>query len=359
MAARQALGGGIVKKFAGFLKKYGTWILLAVNITVITYIIMSDPDFREGFQTLETLSLGFVSLCFVVFSLTFVSEGLQFYFILRMLGARLSLLRSIRAVIIERYYSAITPTNIGGQPALIVYLMSKGLSGPVSASAMSIRFILYQMTLSVFLVLMFIGMPLLKLSISPIILTTLIIGAVGSLAIPLLMVLVSIWPSLTHRLLRRLCRFLGKIRIVKDDLAAYEKVVEMLSRYGQSLRMIDLKFALLVLAFACVQFISAMSVPFFVCFACGVEINYVQSVAYTTVLYTSVNYMPTPGASGVAEGVFFSLFRGIIPGTFIMVAMLLWRISSYYLTIFYGIIESGIGAVESYIKRRRKIKVLE
>ena len=337
-------------KVATFFKRYGTWVLLAVNIGVISYIITNDSDFSEGFRTLETLSFSFVAMCFLVFSLTYFSEGVQFYFITRMLGSRMSLYKCVRAVIIERYYSAITPTNIGGQPALIVYLMAHGISGAVAASAMSIRFILYQVTLSVFLTLLFVFMPFLGLSITPLIFTALVIGAIGSIALPVLLILCAIWPKVTYKTINWLCKLVKKMHLVKDADIAYAKAVDTINHYGQSMRMMNMKYAVLVIVFAVVQYLSAMSVPFFVCFACSVNINYTQSVAYTTVLYTSINYMPTPGASGIAEGVFYSLFSGIIPSTFIMVAMLLWRISSYYLTIILGFIESGISAVETYLK---------
>jgi uncharacterized protein (TIRG00374 family) len=347
-----------VKKIAVFFKKYGTWALLAINFAIMAYIISNDPDFSEGFRTLETLSLGFVVLCFVVFSLTYLGEGAQLYFIIKMLGGSLSLYKSVRAVIIERYYNAITPTNIGGQPALIVYLMANGLSGTLSASAMSIRFIMYQITICFFLALMFIFMPLLNLSVSPLIFTALIIGAIFSLAMPLILLLCALWPKVTYRSIGWLCRMGKKLRLLKDSDLTYAKIVDMLNLYSQSMRMINLKYTFIVVLFAVVQFFAAMSVPFFVCFACAVNINYIQSVAYTTVLYTAVSYMPTPGATGIAEGVFYSLFSGIIPGTFIMVALLLWRVSSYYLTVVLGFIESGASAIESYLKRREKrIKV--
>jgi uncharacterized protein (TIRG00374 family) len=343
-----------VKKIAVFFKRYGTWALLAINIAIMTYIISNDPDFSEGFRTLESLSFGFVALCFVVFSLTYFSEGVQLYYIIRMLGGKLSLFKSVRAVIIERYYNAITPTNIGGQPALIVYLMANSLSGTLSASAMSIRFIMYQVTMCFFLALMFIFMPLLNLTISPLIFTALVIGAIGSLAMPLVLLLCALWPRVTYRSLGWFCRVGKRLRLLKDSDLAYAKIVDMLNHYSQSMRMINLRYTFVVVFFAVIQFFAAMSVPFFVCFACGVGINYIQSVAYTTVLYTAVSYMPTPGATGIAEGVFYSLFSGIIPGTFIMVALLLWRVASYYLTVVLGFIESGAAAIESYLKRRGK-----
>ena len=69
----------MIKKTIDFFKKYGTWIILAVNICVLAVIIITDEDFSKGFIALEKLSPFMMVMCFAVFALTFVFEGLQFY----------------------------------------------------------------------------------------------------------------------------------------------------------------------------------------------------------------------------------------------------------------------------------------
>ncbi len=133
-----------MEKIVAFFKKFGTWVILAVNIAVISLIIASDPDFREGFRALESLSLPYVALCFfVLFAFLPVAKERSLYVFLRMFRCSVSADRSKRAVIVERYYSAITPTNIGGQPPLMVQCSSPMACRRPAASLrfMSVRFI--------------------------------------------------------------------------------------------------------------------------------------------------------------------------------------------------------------------------
>lgn len=344
----------MIKKTIDFFKKYGTWIILAVNICVLAVIIITDEDFSKGFIALEKLSPFMMVMCFAVFALTFVFEGLQFYYITRMFGTKFPLGASIHAIIVERYYSAITPTCIGGQPALMFYLMHRGVPGPEAASAMSLRFILYQFTLVAGLLALFVLMPIIGISINAVMMTALIVGTLVAAAVPLVILLFAIFPKISYKGIRLISDLAYKLRITKDADKLYDKVTDTVMMYSRSMKRLKFRYTVVVIFFAIAQFATIMSMPYLASYACSVEIPYIESFGYTLILNTAVAYMPTPGASGAAEGAFFTLFKDMIPAASIMIVMLLWRLASYYFVIISGMIESGIMAISSAFKKHKK-----
>lgn len=57
-------------------------------------------------------------------------------------------------------------------------------------------------------------------------------------------------------------------------------------------------------------------------------------VATTFVMY----FAPTPGASGVAEGVFGLVFAGIVTASHLVLVTLAWRFLTVYLGMLVGIV---------------------
>lgn len=61
-----------------------------------------------------------------------------------------------------------------------------------------------------------------------------------------------------------------------------------------------------------------------------------ELITMGVLLYIGASYTPLPGASGAQEGGFAVLFRGIFPDAQLFVALLIWRFSTYYLSILAG-----------------------
>ena len=81
-----------------------------------------------------------------------------------------------------------------------------------------------------------------------------------------------------------------------------------------------------------------------------------ELLAMGVLLYIGASYTPLPGASGAQEGGFAVLFRGIFPDAQLFVALLIWRFSTYYLSILAGAaltVAENLGALR---KRRTQEK---
>ena len=92
-------------------------------------------------------------------------------------------------------------------------------------------------------------------------------------------------------------------------------------------------------ALAC-QFI----IPFFILKALGIELELSHVMMIMSLSAFALGFMiwiPTPGSSGGAEWAFAELFPALIPtitGPITASATLLWRLLTYYFSIFFGFI---------------------
>ena len=73
-------------------------------------------------------------------------------------------------------------------------------------------------------------------------------------------------------------------------------------------------------------------------------------------LYIGASYTPLPGASGAQEGGFAVLFRGIFPDAQLFVALLIWRFSTYYLSILAGAAMTVVENLGALGKKHTKAK---
>jgi uncharacterized protein (TIRG00374 family) len=84
--------------------------------------------------------------------------------------------------------------------------------------------------------------------------------------------------------------------------------------------------------------------------AFGAEPNFLQAYIMQTIFYLILPYMPTPGASGVAEIGFASLFIAFIPKDIVGLVTLSWRVATFYFILVVG----GFFAIREISKKRSK-----
>ena len=152
-------------------------------------------------------------------------------------------------------------------------------------------------------------------------------------------VLVSFHKRLVHFLLKKLVHILAKLHILKNEEASFSKWDNVLETFHASImivkrRPLDLALQLLLGA---IQLLAQMSVVW--CLYKGFALSgatYWEVIALAVMLYTSAAYTPLPGASGAQEGVFALYFGHVFPENILLMALLLWRFFTYYLSLMLG-----------------------
>lgn len=328
--------------------------VLFIALTVVGLYAVYD-QFAERSISFDARLIAPKTLVAVVALLLvyFISDGLRLHFTLRALGHRLSFLVIFRLVFINLFFSNVTPMATGGGFAQIWYLHRHGVPVGRATAATTIRTVLA--VLFIF-------------SLTPIFLLTLdafdgqtITGDLGfALAIFILLYLgfFIILLFRTRWLIGPLSSLLGTLNrwhFISDtrhqrwQFKARREMLRFSQSFSDYLRGPPLFVALSVL-FTAVFLLSLFSFPALLIHSLGYEVDYVMSLGLLVVTTFIMYFSPTPGASGISEGVFGSFFSDIISGNHLILVIVSWRL----ITIYLGMIIGLIVLQRDLIKSRRK-----
>lgn len=331
-------------------------IFVLLNIGIIAYTAVLEfsggpPDklsFSFGLANLALILCGFGCALFAL-----AIETFKYVLMMKTLDLKVSLKHAFQVAALGKYYDNITPSAIGGQPFQIYYFSKNGydagksLAMPLSAFfTMQAGFVILALVAFIF----FGGMvETLAIKIPA------YVGLVLYALAPSFIILSIIFPSSSGSIVLFIVRLGAKLRIIKDPAAKRKSILKTVNDYHMSIRTITTKKGLLLalLFLSVIYQIAIMSIPFFMLQAYNGSMPYLNLVVMSVFIYCAITIVPTPGNSGAAEGSFYLLFS-TLDASGLFWAMLIWRLSCYYLYIAIGGCVIGYNAVSDRIRKRRK-----
>ena len=320
------------KQILNFVLIFGTFlIVLAIGI--------SDNNLGDTIRALRTMNPGWVALCALAFVAFVLCDTLSIMYFLSRQGYRVPLRKVLFTSLAGQYYSNITPGASGGQPMQIYYLHKENVPTGVATSSIVMRFVCYQLMLSV------IG-TVLWIIYRPFVAQQtgngqwiLIVGYVYNLIMVTLVITLALWKNLVFRLAD------FGIRLARRWIRHPEETRERLHRQVESFhgsvmtyrdRPLDFLIQLLI---GGLQLMCLMSIVYFIYRGMNLdEYGYWPVVTMSVMEYLAAAYTPLPGASGAQEGVFSMYFDRIFPNSMGFAALLLWRFFTYYISIMIGFV---------------------
>lgn len=271
----------------------------------------------------------------------FLSDGLRLYFTLRALGHCLPFRTMFRLVFINLFFSNVTPMATGGGFAQIWYLHHHGVPVGRATAATTIRTVLAVVFI---------------FSLTPVFLLTLdaledhsITGSVGTALAVFILLYLGFFTILlfrTHWLIAPLGGLLNglhRLHLISTARCRrwqFKARREML-RFSHSFR--DYArgrplFVGLSILFTAVFLLSLFSFPALLIHSLGYSVDYLVSLGLMVVTTFIMYFSPTPGASGISEGVFGSFFRDILSGNHLVLVTIGWRLLTIYLGMIIGLL---------------------
>lgn len=271
----------------------------------------------------------------------FCADGLRLHYTLRALGHRLSFRAMARLVFINIFVSNVTPMATGGGFAQIWYLHRQGVPLGRASAATTIRTVLaiaFIFTLTpVFL------LTLNALQNQPVLQD---IDLALSLFIVLYLGFFAVVLFRTHWLIAPLAQLLRGLRHLHLISEArhrrwHFKCKREMLRFAESfavyLRGPRLSVALSVV-FTMVFLISLFSFPALLIYSLGYHVPYLTSFGLLVVTTFIMYFSPTPGASGISEGVFGTFFRDILTPNHLILVIVAWRLLTIYIGMAIGLV---------------------
>lgn len=302
---------------------------ISVGISVIVALLTTGTG---DLVRLEAFSLGLFAGAAGLRLVPWLSKAVRLTNWMHFLGHRFSLRAGLRISIMAELGMAITPTAVGGQPVKAGMLYQRGVSLGESTSLTTIQTV---EDLTFYAIGLPLALTLVSFRARAALLRLLEQDAVGPRGI-----LVAAGAVLGVLLAGVLAaRAFGVFPKIRHKLAAFGEEFKRL--YAEVIKRGKQRFAVNV-AVAAVHWISRYSVVAMLTLSLGHEVNFLNFLVLQWVLFAVMAFVPTPGATGGAEGLFVILFTGVLPREALGTILIGWRFLDFYFTTIVALAFLGI-----------------
>ena len=319
------------------LLNIGSFVLNAVILAVMLVYSLSTNGAEGAFPKIDFRWLfGLVGLTIFIF----ISDSLKIYFLILSSTKKSRPFLSFKTSVLGRYYDSITPSSLGGQPFQMLYMNKHGINGGVATSIPLMKTIFWQVSNVILCTIVLAFGTLNKMGgngvTTSIAWISLIIQFVGISSIFLLSVSKKIGPRIVIWILK----LLSKMHIIKNYKQTFRNVMRFVANYQKTFRSYAKTPWLIIVQFI-LSFIDIFiydMIPFMVykTFIPNGTIPFLEIFTQSIICNLTLMFIPTPGASGGAEGSFWAIFDGAFGGNTFW-PVIFWRFSTYYSTLLVGL----------------------
>lgn len=356
-------------------------IFLAINVCVLGFIISACLKETDGISIKEIIQTQGSRLWWLLggvllFFLMFFADAMIFFFLIRKSTGKSKFFTAYKVSAVGKYFDAITPFSVGGQPSQILNLTRSNISAGIATSIPIIKLIIYNIVYTVVLTLFFIfGIPFLPTgsSLNELLLILFkIFAAIGIIVTALtsvVFILVGSGKIVGRSLVRGIVKVGYAFKIVKDYRKSYNKIMRQVLEYQSSISYLNKHKGTLAIcvAFCLLEVFAYFSIPFTVVMAFS-NIELTNATAVFSLLCICITkfiicqmaavVIPLPGGTGMMEFSFIAMFgvSSLIGSKYIVLGLLAWRFLTYYFPIIQGFTISTIDSISRVVKSKKELK---
>ena len=336
------------KGIAGNRKRVleGAFFLLVMALSFYTVFHGQDMgQIRQAMSRLSPAAL-FAAMCTALF---FVSaEGIMIHYLLRSLNGHSSLRRCIVYSFIGFFYSGITPSATGGQPMQLYYMTKDRNSMSESSVVLMTVALLYK------LVLVLIGIATLVFWHGPL---RSFLREYFPLFLLGLLLAVMLAPRSMKRIISGIEKLLVRARILKASGKRQEKIEQFVDGYRGAVNfLLEHKGKVLaVCLFTLVQRASVFVLTWIIYLGFSLEgTDGLSIMLLQATVYIAVDMLPVPGAQGITEMMYRSVFGSIFKGQYLMPSLYVTRGINFYFVLLVSL--GVVAANHFYVRRNRRVQ---
>ncbi len=329
-----------------------TLIIAAVSIWAVISQAnhFSIEQFVDYVTSANPLWLLFAVMLMVIFIL---SEAMAILTIVRGFGYGRKFKQGIVYSASDIYFSAITPSATGGQPACAYFMLEDGIPAAVVTLSLILNLTLYTVSIMVVGVLALIIRPSVFMHFNGFSKTLIVIGYLLLAILVIGFILLMKKESILNRILSSVFYFLHKIRILRRKEYWENKITKIIEDYKGFVLQLEGKKKVILKAFVfnLIQRVAQICVPATVFLGMGRSLSQTLSVWITQVFVTiGSTCVPIPGAMGISDYLLLDGV-GVMMGNDVAINLdLLSRSISFYGCVILSILIVAI----SYFSRRVK-----
>ena len=330
--------------FSPLLAMLTVWALLKQNESVS----VRDIAHTAAGASKPWFFMAIVSaICFIIF------EGFALCSILKGAGFKPKFKNGFLYSTADIYFSAITPSATGGQPAAAYFMMRDRISGGVITAVLMLNVMMYTVSI---VALGFVSVLLRPGSFSGFSLPSKLLiigGAAVQLILTVFFVLVLKNGGLIFTFIRRIILFLGRKKIIRNTKKPIGRLTKAQADYTACSQLFSGNYLLLLRAFLwnLLQRLSQIAVSPLLFIAMGGDPSLSTDIFAKQCLITiGYNFVPLPGAMGVADYLMLNGFSGLMSRDMAFHLEMLSRGMTFYVCVSL----SGIITFIGYQRKRRR-----
>lgn len=314
--------------------KFFMQLIFFLGVMALTfYVFFGQSDLAEIWSALRGINPLYLMLAAASAIFFVAAEGIMIWYLLNAMNKNSGMFQCIGYSFVGFFYSGITPSATGGQPMQLYYMCRDGNRLSDGSVVLMTVAIAYKLVLSVIGICMavFCWKPL--YAILGRYISLYLIGLFLNVLLVALLIFVMLVPETAGRLIHGIERGLVKMHLLGTSGIREEKIDEFIYGYGEAVKfLIAHKGKVLVILLG--TFFQRMSVFLLTGFIyLGFHLSETEflTVVWTqAAIYIAVDMLPVPGAQGITELLYKSVFAGIFPGALLMPSMLAVRGLDFY-----------------------------
>lgn len=299
------------------LKSKLIWSFVFVGIAALTiWAITSQEGFTfTGFiEFLGSLHPGWLACAFLGMAGFIVFEGLAIMTIIKSFGYKRPFRKGIIYSTSDIYFSAITPSASGGQPASAYFMMRDGIPGSMTTVSLIVNLVMYSFAIVIIGIVSILLKPSAFLNFPVAGKILIIVGALLLIGLALFFLFILYKSSVLLKMGNGILKLLAKIRIIRNLEGKQARLKSAIEEYNSHVAHLKGKGKMLVKTLICnvLQRASLISVSLFIFLASGGDTSLALDVwVCQCLVVVGTNMIPIPGAMGISDLMLIWAFGGI------------------------------------------------
>ncbi|MBQ8933084.1 MAG: flippase-like domain-containing protein [Lachnospiraceae bacterium] len=335
------------------VKKRGLWALAALLLAVLTVRLIfknsAELSPEELLRTLESASpVWLITAIFCMLGFIWF-EGKAILVILEGIGSPRSNFRGLVYGASDIYFSAITPSASGGQPASAYFMIRDGISHATTTAVLLLNLVMYTLAIvSIALVCIIFRFPVFyRFSLFSKFLILIGFAALSGLAFMFILLLKK--QRLIFGACRRIIRFLASHDWIRNSEKKIEKLNQAQDEYAYCVRLMSGHTAMLLKAYLynLIQRLCQFVLIICVYMAIGGNTSNIADLFATQCcIILGSNCVPVPGAIGVADYLMLDGYTQMFDRTMAFNLEMIGRSLSFYICV----LVSAVITLYAYLK---------
>lgn len=300
------------------LKKQIIYIVVFVALIALTfYAIVSQNEHLtlEGFLNYTfSLKIGWLLAAVLCVFMFILLEGLSIRYIAEKLGYKRGYYQSFIYSAADIYFSAITPSASGGQPASAYFMVKDKIPMSVTTITLVLNVMQYTASLSVIAGACFLLRPGYFFTFDSWSRLLITLGVVFQVGLTILFALLIFFPNIIKKCSEGVINLLFRMKLLRKRRKKLNKLYNMMQEYQECAVIIKKSPAMIGVAFLLnlLQRVFVVAVTYCVYMGSGqTGHSFIDIMTMQGYVLIGSNSIPVPGAVGIADYLFFDGFKDI------------------------------------------------